>query len=137
MTETPIVSDIVLGPAHKIRVIIVDDHEMFLEAITHVLGRQTDIEVVGGATTAAQGVALAGAMQPDVAIVDYQLPDGDGASVTHAIRKVCPHTQVLILSGSSSEQHLIDAIDAGCSGFVTKDKAADTLVGAVRLLHSG
>ena len=120
-----------------IRVLIIDDHHMFVQAITQVLEQQTDLDVVASATTADEGLKLTAMMTPDVAIVDYLLPDGDGATLTTAIRQASPVTKVLILSGSSLARNVVAAVDAGCSGFVTKDRVADDLVAAIRTVHGG
>ncbi|HEY1737273.1 MAG TPA: response regulator transcription factor [Acidimicrobiia bacterium] len=121
----------------NIRIAIVDDHSMFVQAITQLLDREPDIEITGGANTVADGLRLVAETQPDVAIVDFQLPDGDGASLTAAIGKASPATRVMILSGSDAEQHVVAAVDAGCAGFVSKARAADDLGAAVRTVHSG
>jgi two-component system response regulator DevR len=120
-----------------IRVLVVDDHEMFLERIARVLANESDIEVVATAATMADAVRQAVDTQPDVAIVDYGLPDGDGAEAATAIRGVSAETKVLIVTGNTDERALIAAIDAGCSGFVTKDKAVRELVDAVRMANAG
>ena len=132
-------ADLTLGQAtsSNIRIAIVDDHSMFVQAITQLLEREPDIEITGGANTVADGLRLVADTQPDVAIVDFQLPDGDGASLTASIGKASPETRVMILSGSDAEQHVVAAVDAGCAGFVSKARAADDLVAAVRAVHSG
>lgn len=117
--------------------IIVDDHEMFAESIARLLGAEPDLRVVGVAGTVAAAVRAARYSQPDVAVVDFHLPDGDGAQAAIAIRSVSEHTRVLILTGLSDHRVLIAAIDSGCSGFITKDKALSELVAAVRLAHAG
>ncbi len=124
------------GEEVKLRVVIVDDHQMFVEAITHVLEMQPDIEVVGTAGTAVDGLAL-GALEPDVAILDLKLPDGDGTTLCQRLRDARPWTHVLILSGASDERSLVASIDAGCAGFLTKDRAADELVTAIRVVAGG
>ncbi len=119
------------------RAVVIDDQEMFAQAITLLLESQPDIEMVGSATSAADGISLCNMTQPDVAIVGYDLPDGDGASVIRAIRSVSEATRVLILCGSSSEQSLMNVIEAGCAGYITKDKTAEMLVEAVRVVDGG
>jgi two-component system, NarL family, response regulator DevR len=123
--------------ATHLRIAVVDDHEMFAESIARVLATQPDLEVVGVARTSAEGAALVEATRPDVAVLDYQLPDADGAEAAARLRAVSPETRVLILTGLADERLLTAAIDAGCAGFLTKDRAVDELVRAVRLVHAG
>ncbi len=120
-----------------IRVLLVDDHEMFVESLDRVLRDEADIEVVGQANSCATAVQLAETLQPGVAIVDYLLPDGDGLTAAATLRTVSPGTQVLLLTGLSDDRLATSAIEAGCSGFLTKDKAVRELVSAVRLAHAG
>jgi DNA-binding NarL/FixJ family response regulator len=121
----------------QIRVIVIDDHEMFAESLARVLGQVDDIAVVAIAQTCADGLAAALRHRPDVAVVDYQLPDGDGAELATRIRAASPQTQIVILTAIADDQVALAAIEAGCAGFLTKDKAFDELVLAVRTVHTG
>lgn len=120
-----------------IRVVLVDDHEMFTEGLARVLLRETEIEVVGVAATGTAGVELVRTTQPDVVVLDYHLPDDDAPRITAAIFEASPQTRILILSGNDDDRSLLAALDAGCLGFLTKDKAVDELVAAVRRVHAG
>ena len=120
------------------RVVLVDDHEMFAESLARILGAETDIEVVGREGTMAEAVELCASACPDIVIVDYQLPDGDGVETSRRVLAGCdPPPRVLMLTGLPDERVLVAAIDAGCSGFVTKDNAVSELVHAVRLIEAG
>lgn len=120
-----------------IRVIVVDDHEMFAESIGRVLALEDDIEVAGLAASSRQGIELAEALAPDVAIVDHRLPDAGGAQTIRRILAVSPSTKVLILSGYKDHQIVSSSIRAGCSGFLSKDKAVRELAVAVRAVRDG
>jgi len=120
-----------------IRVAVVDDHEMFAESIARVLGAEPGFDVVGVARTGEEAAALVQATTPDVAVLDYQLPDADGAQAAASILSISPGTRVLILTGLADERLLIAAIEAGSAGFLTKEKAVAELVHAVRLVHDG
>ncbi|MFZ6005913.1 MAG: LuxR C-terminal-related transcriptional regulator [Actinomycetota bacterium] len=120
-----------------IRVVLIDDHEMFTSSLASVLLSESEIEVVGVAPTSAEGTALVAATTPDVVVLDYHLPDGDAPQVTADILAVCPSARVLILSGSDDDRSLVAALDAGCLGFLTKDNAVSELVTAVRQVHAG
>lgn len=121
----------------SIAVLLIDDHEMFTESLARLLTREPGIEIVGMAATAAEGVRLAAANQPDVVVLDYHLPDGDAPTVSASILADSPSSRVLILTGSSEDRVLIASLEAGCAGFVTKDKAVGELITAVRQVHSG
>jgi DNA-binding NarL/FixJ family response regulator len=120
-----------------IRVLLVDDHQMFVEGLARLLRDEPDIDVVGTANCCAVALKLAEALQPSVAILDYLLPDGDGVTTAGTVRTVSPGTAVLLLTALNDSRLVISAIDAGCSGFLTKDKAFGELVAAVRLAHAG
>jgi DNA-binding NarL/FixJ family response regulator len=121
----------------RIRVIVIDDHEMFAESLARVLGQVDDIVVLATAQTCEEGFATALRHRPDVAVVDYQLPDGDGAALATKIRAASPQTQIVILTALADDRVALAAIEAGSAGFLTKDKALDELVLAVRTVHAG
>lgn len=141
MATTLAMPEVVTTPkvAHEqsIRVIIVDDHKMLSEGTARLLAGEEDIEVVGTAATVADARVLVADTAPDVAIVDFRLPDGDGAALTREILAVSPTTKVLILTGLPDDGLLVAAIEAGCSGFLTKDRAIEELAAAVRLAGTG
>jgi len=120
-----------------IRVLIIDDHEMFAESVARQLSAEHDLDIIASAGNVFSGVREAEKTRPDVAIVDYLLPDGDGAGATTAILAVSPDTRVLMVTGAADDRLVMSAIDAGCSGFLTKCAATAELVSAVRTLAAG
>jgi two-component system response regulator DevR len=118
-------------------VLVVDDHLMFAQAIVKALSDEADIEVLGIAGTTAEARAAAAEHRPDVVLMDYELPDGTGAATTAAIRSNDPETKVVMVTSFDDEQILIEAIEAGCAGFVTKHKAIEEVVAAVRAASIG
>ena len=121
----------------KIRVFLVDDHALIRQALRDKFAREPDIEVVGEAATAQSAVAMVESVQPDVAVLDVQLPDGDGVTICREIRSAVPETACLMLTGYSGDEALIGAIMAGAAGYVSKGNLADTLVAAVRDVAAG
>ena len=121
----------------KIRVFLVDDHALTRQALRDKFGREPDIEVVGEAATAQSAVALVQSVQPDVAVLDVQLPDGDGVTLCREIRSAVPETACLMLTGYSGDEALIGAIMAGAAGYVSKENIAGALMAAVRDVAAG
>jgi DNA-binding NarL/FixJ family response regulator len=121
----------------RIRVLIIDDHRMFADAVSRLLSDEDDLEVVGIATDGQDGISLAAALSPNVVLVDYSLPGLDGVAVTVAIKSQSPSTYVVMLTGSPDDRVLLRAIEAGCSGYLSKVSAADQVVEAVRLAAVG
>ncbi len=121
----------------RIRVCLVDDHAMVRQALRDRFAREPDIEVVGEAATAQSALALVGSVQPDVAVLDVQLPDGDGVTICREIRSAVPETACLMLTGYSGDEALVGAIMAGAAGYVTKENVAEKLVTAVRDVAAG
>ena len=120
-----------------ITVVIIDDHRMFTESIGRLLDTEEGLSVVGSATTAAEGVLLVRREKPAVVLVDYQMPDQDGVEVTAAIKSEDPDVMVVMLTGSADDRVLLAAIEAGCSGFLTKDRASSEVAAAVRSAAAG
>ena len=120
-----------------IRVLVVDDHAMFAESVARLLQTDGNIEVVGIASTSAEALQLAVQLRPDVAIVDYALPDADGTTTAEDLRAASPNTMIVLLTGMPDAGVVAAAVQAGCSGFLTKDNAGADLINAVRMVHSG
>jgi DNA-binding NarL/FixJ family response regulator len=120
-----------------IRVLIIDDHEMFSDGISRILGDEADMDVVGAATTLERGIAMARVVRPSVVLADYNLPDSQGSQGVQMILEASPQTRVIVLTGSTDARTLTEAVAAGCRGYVTKDRASDELVQAVRFVHAG
>lgn len=120
-----------------IKVLLVDDHAMITEGLSRVLGAERGIEIVATAGSGAEVFVAIDRHKPDVVVMDYQLPDIDGATVTRELRSTHPETRVIMLTGSTDDRVLVDAIEAGCSGYITKVNAVDELAAAVRAAHIG
>jgi two-component system, NarL family, response regulator DevR len=115
-----------------IRVLLVDDHEMVTESFRRVLETAEDLEVVGTAATVEEAVAAAGTLRPDVVVMDYRLPDGDGISAAARILLDRPDAKILLLTGGGEQGVLSDALEAGLVGFLEKTSAFGTLAAAIR-----
>jgi DNA-binding NarL/FixJ family response regulator len=115
-----------------ITVVVIDDHELVAETLKTTLAAQEHIAVVGSAGDGASGIELVHALQPDVALIDYRLPDMTGTDVVRAIVTTSPRTRCVILTGSGQEKALLDTLEAGAIGFVTKHQRFSEVVDAVR-----
>lgn len=120
-----------------IRVLLVDNHAMFAQAVAAALGEQEGLEVVAVAGTAAEGIESARVHMPDVVLMDYRLPDLLGDEATRAIKRERPETAVVMVTAAEDDEVLGRAVDAGCSGFVMKQDGLEELLSAVRTAHSG
>ena len=118
-------------------VVLVDDHALFSQSLSLVLESYPDIVIKGRADTLAGGVSLVARHQPDVVLMDYRLPDGDGVAGAHRVKEVSAQTKVVILTAIEDEAVLAAAIEAGCAGFITKTSSVDDLVAAVRQAAAG
>jgi DNA-binding NarL/FixJ family response regulator len=123
--------------AMTIKVFLLDDHEVVRRGVKDLLEAEADIEVVGEAGTAASALARIPALQPDVAVLDVRLPDGDGVSVCREIRSRMPDVACLMLTSFGDDEALFDAVMAGAAGFVLKQIRGTDLVGAIRTVASG
>ena len=120
-----------------IRVFLLDDHEIVRRGVRELLEAEPDIEVVGEASTAAEALARMPAAQPDVAVLDVRLPDGDGVSVCRELRSRRPELRCLMLTSFADDEALVNAIMAGAAGYVLKQIRGNDLVGAVRTVAAG
>jgi two-component system, NarL family, nitrate/nitrite response regulator NarL len=119
-----------------LRVLIADDHRLFAEALEAILATDERIEVVGRASDGEQAVKLAQKLDPDIVLMDVSMPVLDGFEATREIRAASDGVHVLMLTGSNSRADVDRSREAGASGYVTKDRIASELVGAiVELTH--
>lgn len=120
-----------------LRVILVDDENLIRSALATMLSLEDDLDVHGEAATVADGIRLAQSAQPDVAVLDLQLPDGDGLELAARIADVSPTTRCLVVTSHSRPGYLKRALAQGVLGFLPKTTSADQLARAVRSVASG
>jgi DNA-binding NarL/FixJ family response regulator len=121
----------------KISVLLVEDHRLMFEGLTSMLAEYPDLKVAGVATSVADAVDKAMLLKPDLVLMDYRLPDGDGAQASERIRAKLPNTAILFLSADASEAAMVRAVEAGASGYVSKSATAEELVSAIRRAAEG
>jgi DNA-binding NarL/FixJ family response regulator len=119
-----------------IRVLLVDDHQLLTGALSQMLALERDIEVVGVAGTVADARNFA-RERLDVVLMDYRLPDGTGAEATRAIKSRWPAARVVMLTALNDDETVLESIQAGADGYLTKDRAVEDVVSAVRAAYAG
>jgi DNA-binding NarL/FixJ family response regulator len=115
-----------------IRLVLVEDNDVFREALELLLGRHADIEIVGAAADGVEAVELCTREQPDVVLLDYRLPALDGVQAARAIRHASPGAAVVCLSASASARETQALYEAGAVECLTKDRELDEIVAAVQ-----
>ncbi len=120
-----------------IRVFLLDDHELVRTGLRTLLDGESDMEVIGEAGTAEQGLQLIKELEPDVAILDVRLPDGNGIEVCREIQSTAPSIRCLMLTSYSDDDALFSSIMAGASGYVLKEVGSGDLLGDIRRVSQG
>jgi DNA-binding NarL/FixJ family response regulator len=120
-----------------IRVLLVDDHPLFLEGVRAALGSDPSIEIVGEAGDVAHAIEAAAATEPDVVLMDLGLPDGSGIDATRSVLAVSPETRVLVMTMSTDDDAVVAAMRAGARGYVVKGAGRGDLLDAVRTVAAG
>jgi two-component system nitrate/nitrite response regulator NarL len=119
------------------RLIIVDDHNLFREGLAGILRQEPDIEVIGLVGTVNEAVDAVGTLKPDLVLMDYSLPDGTGAEATRRIIQEYPACKVVFMTMSDREEDLLAAIRSGAVGYLMKDMSPSKLVSALRSVERG
>ncbi|MDX8052355.1 response regulator transcription factor [Lentzea sp. NPDC034063] len=119
------------------RVFLVDDHEVVRVGIRELLSASPDLEVVGEAASVTEALTMVPATNPDVAVLDVRLPDGNGIELCRELRSRMPELNVLMLTSFTDDEALFDAIMAGASGFVLKRILGTDLTTAVKTVAAG
>ena len=122
-----------------IRVLLADDQALIRAGFRVLLEAADDIEVVGEAVNGDQAIELAGALHPDVILMDIRMPGTDGLAATHAIATdaALDVTKIVILTTFETDEYVYRALRAGASGFLVKDAEPEELIRAVRVVHRG
>ncbi|MFC4061336.1 response regulator [Planomonospora corallina] len=119
-----------------ITALVVDDHPVFRQGLRGLLGAM-DIEVVGEAADGQEAVALAAELQPDVVVMDLQMPNGNGIEATRTITRTSPRIGVLVLTMFHDDDSVFAAMRAGARGYLLKEAGAEEIGRAVRAVAAG
>ncbi|MEV6133352.1 response regulator transcription factor [Streptomyces violaceusniger] len=121
----------------RIRVLLVDDHQVVRRGLRTFLQVQDDIEVVGEASDGEEGVARAEELRPDVVLMDVKMPGLDGIEALRILRGLDNPARVLIVTSFTEKRTVVPALRAGAAGYVYKDVDPEALARAIRSVHSG
>jgi DNA-binding NarL/FixJ family response regulator len=120
-----------------LKVFLVDDHEVVRRGVAEMLDEESDLEVIGQASSVSEALARVPALRPDVVVLDVRLPDGNGIELCRELRSKMPELNCLMLTSFTDEQAMMDAILAGAGGYVIKDIKGMELVSAIRTVGEG
>ena len=121
----------------KIRLMLVDDHEVVRVGLKNFLQTQEDFEVVAEASNGEEAVSRAMETHPDVILMDITMPGVDGLEATRRLRVLCPECLILALTVHDDKQYFMQMLAAGASGYITKQAAGDDLIAAIHTISSG
>jgi len=120
-----------------IRVLIADDHPLFRKGLRALLATRPEFEVIGEATTGSEAVELAAALQPQLVLMDLQMPEGIGIGATRDVLRSSPHVRVLMITLFEDDASVFAALRAGARGYILKDADEDEMVRAILAISSG
>jgi two-component system NarL family response regulator len=121
----------------SIRVLILDPHQIWREGLMRIIERQTNMRVVAETSTGQEVISLFRQHQPDVLLMDWQMPDRDGIEVITTLRAEFPAARILVLTSSNGEEDIYQALRTGVQGYLLKDIQAAELLEAIRRVYQG
>lgn len=121
----------------KIRLLLVDDHTMFREALCHLLRAEGELEVVGQTADGLQVLEMVEKLSPDLVCMDINMPGLNGIDTTRQLLQAYPRIKVIALSSYTDQRYVLDMLAAGAQGYVTKAEASDELLRAIRTVILG
>jgi DNA-binding NarL/FixJ family response regulator len=120
-----------------IRVLVVDDQELFRRGLTMLLGQDSDIEVIGEASDGVVGTELAASTAPDVVLLDVRMPRRSGVEACREIKEAVPSAKIIMLTVSDEEADLYETVKNGASGYLLKDSSIEEVAQAIRVVQEG
>ena len=126
-----------MSAGERIRVMIVDDHSIVRVGLQQVLEQSGEFEVVGQAADGEEAVRVAADVSPDVVVMDVMMPKKDGVEACREIMDYAPETRVLMLTASTEEDAIVEAVAAGATGYLQKETDREQLLSAVRTVALG
>jgi DNA-binding NarL/FixJ family response regulator len=122
---------------NTIRILVADDHPIVRDGLVAILSTQPDFEVVGEAGTGTEAVERALAFQPDVMLLDLEMPELDGVEVLRRLSQINPNIRVIVFTAFDTDERILGAVQAGAQGYLLKGAPRKELFEAVRIVHAG
>jgi DNA-binding NarL/FixJ family response regulator len=123
--------------AHKIRVLICDDHDLIRQALRGVINAEPDMQVIGEASDGEQAVAMVGDLRPDAIVMDIEMPRLSGIEATRRIKSIAPDAIILVLTVHDSNEYVLRILEAGATAYLTKGIISKDIPNAIRAAMNG
>ncbi len=121
----------------KIRILLADDHPILREVLRAVLETQPEFEVIAEAANGQEALRLALALQPDILLLDLEMPVLDGVETIRRLRQQQPHSRIIVFTAFDNDERIIHAVQAGANGYLLKEAPRDELFSAIRITMAG
>jgi DNA-binding NarL/FixJ family response regulator len=135
--ETVTLENELVGGVQQRRILVVDDHRSFAELLSFALSTEPDMNCIGIAGSAAEAVAMAQELQPDLVVMDIELPRHDGLTATRRIREVAPQVVIAVVTAHRDPEWVVRATQAGASAFIPKNGSLVEMLDMLRRAHAG
>ena len=126
-----------MSEARKIRIVLVDDHDMVRSGLEIMLEVYDDLELVGNASRGEDAIRLVSEVRPDVVLMDLIMPEMSGVEATQKLREICPDTRIIALTSFKEKDLVQEALKAGAIGYLLKNVSIQELADAIRAAHAG
>ncbi|HEY0827905.1 MAG TPA: response regulator transcription factor [Bacilli bacterium] len=126
-----------ISPKKPITLVIADDHQLFREGLKRILNMENDLEVIGECGDGLQVLEFCNVVQPDIVLMDINMPLENGVQATEKLKDIFPNVKVIILSLHDDESYVFETLRKGASGYLLKDMEAEALINAIRSVATG
>ena len=120
-----------------IQILVVDDHPVVRDGLVAMLATQEDFSIAGEASNGHKAISLASELQPDVVLLDLEMPEMDGVQVLKRLREICPNVNVLVFTAFDTDERIVTAVQAGAKGYLLKGAPRNELFNAIRVVSQG
>ncbi len=120
-----------------IKILLVDDHQIFRDSIRLLFSFESDLEVIGDVSDGTEVLDVLNRLHPDIILMDISMQDLSGVETTHLVKQHYPHIKILILSMNSESHHILKALEAGVDGYLLKSAGRNEVLRAIRAVYEG